>query len=53
MNWRNDEIYEAANTTHNDGWGFINPTRTFGLAMAKHDGNGPRRRATIATASEV
>lgn len=53
MNWRNDEIYEPANTTHNDGWGFIVPTRTFGLAFCKHDGNSPRRRASIATYDEV
>lgn len=53
MNWRNDEIYEAANTTHNDGWGFIVPTRTFGLAFCKHDGNSIRRRATISTFDEV
>lgn len=53
MNWRNDEIYEPANTTHNDGWGFIVPTRTFGLAFCKHDGNSIRRRATIATYDEV
>lgn len=52
-NWRNDQFYDPANTTRNDGWGFINPTRTLGLFMAKHDGNGPRRRATVATASEV
>lgn len=53
MNWRNDEWYDAANTTHNDGWGFINPTLTFGLAFAEHDGNGPRRRNSVATVSEV
>lgn len=52
-NWRNDELYDPANTTHNDGWGFINPTRTLGLFLSKHDGNGPRRRATVATMSEV
>lgn len=53
MNWRNDEVYEPANTTHNDGWGFIVPTRAFGLAFCKHDGNSIRRRATIATYDEV
>ncbi len=52
MNWRNNHIYEPANTTHNDGWGFIVPTQAFALAMAKHDGNGPRRRATICTWDE-
>ena len=52
-NWRNDQMFEPGNTTHNDGWGFITPTKTFGLAFCKHDGNSIRRRATIATFDEV
>ena len=54
MNWRKDEVNLPGNTTTaSDGWGFVNPTRTFGYAFAKHDGNSVRRRAAIATYSEV
>lgn len=53
MNWRSDEINIPGNQLPADGWGFINPTRTFGMAFAKHDGNSVRRRANIATYSEV
>lgn len=53
MNWRKDEVNLPGNTTTaSDGWGFVNPTRTFGYAFAKHDGNSVRRRAAIATYSE-
>lgn len=53
MNWRSDEINIPGNQLPADGWGFVNPTRTFGLAFARHDGNSIRRRANIATYSEV
>lgn len=54
MNWRYDQVFAPGNTnTKNDGWGFIVPTKTFGLAFAKHDGNSLRRRASIATYDEV
>lgn len=54
MNWRYDQFFAPGNTSsRNDGWGFIVPTRTFGLAFCRHDGNSPRRRATIATFDEV
>lgn len=53
MNWRWDQIRPAANSTKDDGWGFIMPTKSFGMAFAKHDGNGPRRRASIATYDEL
>lgn len=54
MNWRYDQFFAPGNTSsRNDGWGFILPTRTFGLAFCKHDGNSLRRRATIATFDEV
>lgn len=51
MNWRKDEVNLPGNTTTaSDGWGFINPTRTFGYAFAKHDGNSVRRRAGLTDA---
>jgi len=53
MGWRNDQIYAPGNSTHDDGWGFINPTRTFGTAFCKHDRNSVRRRMSIATFDEV
>lgn len=53
MGWRNDQIYTPANSTHDDGWGFINPTRAFGTAFCKHDRNSVRRRMCIATFYEV
>lgn len=53
MNWRWDQINPPANSTKNDGWGFIIPTKTFGQAFCKHDGNSLRRRANIATFDEV
>ena len=53
MNWRYDEINKPGNLTPQDGWGFVTPTRSFGMAFAKHDGNSVRRRANIATYSEV
>lgn len=53
MGWRNDEIYTPANSSKDDGWGFILPTRAFGKSFCKHDGNSPRRRMTIATFDEV
>jgi len=56
IGWRNDEIYCPANSASSVGgssWGFVTPTRAFGKAFAKHDGNGPRRRASVATWSEV
>ncbi len=53
MNWRYDEINKPGNLTPQDGWGFITPTRSFAMAFARHDGNSIRRRANIATYSEV
>ncbi len=54
MNWRKDEVNLPGNTTTaSDGWGFINPTKTFAQAFARHDGNSIRRRANVATYSEV
>ncbi len=54
MNWRKDEYnVPAIINPANDGWGFVNPTKEFGLSFAKHDGNSPRRRANIATFDEV
>lgn len=54
MNWRKDEVALPGNTTTaSDGWGFINPTKTFAQAFARHDGNSIRRRANVATYSEV
>lgn len=54
VGWRNDEMYTPANTyAKNDGWGFVNPTRAFGVKFCKHDGNSVRRRAFIATFDEV
>lgn len=53
MGWRNDEIYTPANSEHDDGWGFVNPTRAFGKSFCQHDGNSYRRRAFIATFDEV
>ena len=51
MNWRKDEVNLPGNTTTaSDGWGFVNPTRTFGYAFAKHDGNSVRRRAGLTDA---
>ena len=54
MNWRKDEVNLPGNTTTaSDGWGVINPTKTFAQAFARHDGNSIRRRANVATYSEV
>lgn len=53
MGWRNDQIYTPGNSNHDDGWGFINPTRAFGTAFCKHDRNSVRRRMSIATFDEV
>ena len=54
MNWRKDEVNLPGNTTTaSDGWGFINPTKTFAQAFARHDGNSIRRRAHVAPYSEV
>ena len=54
MTWRKDEVNLPGNTTTaSDGWGFINPTKTFAQAFARHDGNSIRRRANVATYSEV
>lgn len=53
MGWRNDQINTPANSSKNDGWGFINPTLNFGLAFSKHDGNSIRRRMSVATFNEV
>ncbi|OJV88014.1 MAG: hypothetical protein BGO34_13575 [Bacteroidia bacterium 44-10] len=53
--WRSDQIFTPGNCTNTqaDGWGFINPTRTFGTAFCKHDGNSIRRRMSLATYYEV
>lgn len=53
MNWRTDKMYVPGNMMRDEGWGFVNPTATFGKALCKHDGNGIRRRALVATYDEV
>lgn len=53
VGWRQDQYYMPANANTGDGWGFVNPTKNFGLAFCKHDGNSIRRRMSIATFDEV
>ncbi|MGQ8334996.1 RagB/SusD family nutrient uptake outer membrane protein [Sunxiuqinia sp. A32] len=51
--WRNDEVYLPGNSVNGASWGFLNPTGNFGQAFCKHDGNGIRRRGSMATYDEV